>query len=135
MELEITEKKEEPLLSRIKIKAEIDFDNVTPSKEELKSRIASSLNASENLIVVKNIYTKFGEKKANALAYCYKSEEDIKKIEPKPKKKKEVKKKAEKKEEKPKEGVPKEKEEPKKEEKPKKEVKEETPKKEKAEGK
>lgn len=95
--LRITEKKEEPLLSRTKIMAEIDFDNITPKKEELKSKIASSLNAAEKLVVVRSAYTRFGKRNANAIAYCYKSEESLKNIEPK---QKENKAKAEKAEEK-----------------------------------
>ena len=86
--LRITEKKEEPLLSRTKIMVEIDFDNITPKKEELKSKIASSLNAAENLVVVRSVYTKFGKRNADAIAYCYKSEESLKNIGSKQKKKK-----------------------------------------------
>ena len=87
MDLKIIEKKEEPLLSRTKIISEINFEAKTPSKKEVASKLASSLNAAENLIVVKNIYTEFGFKKANVTACLYKDEKEMKNIEIKPKKK------------------------------------------------
>ena len=108
MDLKIIEKKDEPLFSRTKVISQIDFEAATPSSKDVKSKIASSLNANENLIVIKNIYTNFGFKKADVTAYLYKNEKEMGIIEVKLKKKKAVKgKKAEEKteikEEKPKE--------------------------------
>ena len=91
MDLKIIEKKEEPLLSRTKIISEVTFEAATPSEKEVKSKIASSLNANENLIVVKNIYTNFGFKKADVSAYLYKDEKEMENIEEKPKKQEEAK--------------------------------------------
>jgi small subunit ribosomal protein S24e len=91
MDLKITEKKEEPLLSRVKLTGEIIFEAATPSYEEVKKKITSSLNCDEKLIVIKNIYTKFGIKKADLFAYIYNNEEAMKRIEPKQKEKKEAK--------------------------------------------
>lgn len=88
MDMKITEKKEEAPLSRVKLTGEIAFESVTPSYEEVRKKISSSLNCDEKLIVIKNIYTKFGMKKASLFAYVYKNEESMKKIEPKPKVKK-----------------------------------------------
>ncbi len=126
MDIKITEKEEGPL-SRVRLTGEIIFESVTPSYEEVRKKISSSLNCDEKLIVIKNIYTKFGLKKASVFAYAYKNEESMKKIEPKPKEKKaktekpEEAKKQEKKKEQPVET---------KEEKPKEEKKEEPEKKE-----
>ena len=89
MDLKIIEKKEEPLLSRTKVISEANFDAATPSEKEVKSKIASSLKADENLIVVRNIYTDFGFKKAGITAYLYKDEKDMHSFESKPKKQKE----------------------------------------------
>ena len=125
MDVKITEKKEEGPLSRVRLTGEIIFEAVTPSYEEVRKKISSSVDCDEKLIVIKNIYTKFGLKKASVSAYAYKNEEAMKKIEPKPKEKKtkgepeeaneqeEKKQQAETKEEKPKEEK---KEEPPKEE-------------------
>ncbi|MBL7054449.1 hypothetical protein ISS05_01690 [Candidatus Woesearchaeota archaeon] len=88
MDLKITEKKEEPLSSRIQLTGELDFEAATPSYKEVKKKIASSLSCDEKLIVIRHIYTKFGIRKADFLAYLYNKEEDMKKIEPKKKEKK-----------------------------------------------
>ena len=129
MQLKILEKKEEPLLSRIVIKASAIFEKATPSNEEIKKQIASNLKADENLVVIKGIYTKFGTSEADINAYVYTSKEEMQKIEPKPKEKKEKKPKPEK----PAEAKPEKKEEAKKEEKPA-EEKPEAPKEEKPKG-
>jgi len=88
MDIKITEKKEEGPLSRVKLTGEIIFESVTPSYEEVRKKISSSVDCDEKLIVIKNIYTKFGLKKASVSAYAYKNEDAMKKIEPKPKEKK-----------------------------------------------
>jgi len=129
VDLKIKEKKEEPLLSRVKLTGEIAFEAATPSCEEVKKKISSSLSCDEKLIVIRNIYTKFGMKKGDLLAYVYNDEKSMKKIEPKQKEKKEAKPTEETPEEKPeeaKESKKEEKEKPKeKEEKPKDAPKEE----------
>lgn len=98
MELKIIDKKEEPLLSRTRVEAEITFEKTTPSKEEVKSRLVKDLGKDEKLIVVKGIHTYLGSKKAKNLSYVYENEESLKSIEPR------VKKKTGKKKEEPKEG-------------------------------
>lgn len=120
MELKITEEKETSLLSRKEIAADITFKGATPSKEEVKKQLTSSLKADEKLVIVKTIFTSFGSETAKVVAYQYMNEEDMKRIEPKEKGKKEAKPKEAKEEKK--EEAPK-KEEPKKEEKQAKEEK------------
>jgi len=122
MDLKITEEKETSLLSRKEIAADITFKGPTPSKEDVKKQLASSLKSDEKLIVIKNIITSFGSESAKVVAYMYMNEEDMKRIEPKVKEKKEAKPKAKgeekeapKKEEPKKEGKEEKKPEPKKE--------------------
>lgn len=128
MDLKIIKKQDSPLLSRVEIEAEASFFNeATPNKESVKKKIVAMEKADEKLVIVKNICGGFGIGKADVLAYIYKSEDELKKIEPKKKEKKGAKpaegaeapkedvKEAPKKEEKPKEEVKKSKEEPKKE--------------------
>lgn len=85
MDLKILSKKEEPLLSRTKVEAEVSFDKTTPSKSEVKKALVEELGKEEKLIVVNKIYTVYGIKKAKNLAYAYENEEIMKAIEPKPK--------------------------------------------------
>ncbi len=87
MSLKIIEKKEQPMLSRIDVKAKLEFQGATPSTADVKKQLASELDVDEKLIVIKHIYTKFGSPTADVLACSYLNEEDMNKIEPKPKKK------------------------------------------------
>lgn len=87
MDLKVIEKKEEPLLSRTKITSQLNFDAGTPSEKDVKSKLASSLNSNENLIVIKSIYTNFGFRKADVIAYLYKDEKEMESTGIKPKKK------------------------------------------------
>lgn len=89
MELKITNKQDNPLLSRYKIEAEATFfKEATPKEEEVRKRIAAAEKADEKLVVVRKIHTLFGEGKANVLAFVYNSEEKLKRVEPRKKEKK-----------------------------------------------
>ena len=81
MELKIISKKEEPLLSRTKVEAEVVFEKATPSREEIKSKMATDLGKDGKLIVVKGIYTIRGLKKAKNISYVYENEDYLKRIE------------------------------------------------------
>ncbi|MBI4452297.1 hypothetical protein HY637_02630 [Candidatus Woesearchaeota archaeon] len=85
--LSIVEKKEEQLLSRTLVKASMDFEKSTPSYQEAASLLAASLKADEKLVAIRHIYTHFGDKKANVIAYLYADESKKQAIEPKKKEK------------------------------------------------
>jgi ribosomal protein S24E len=87
MELNIVDKKEQPMLSRIEITGKLTFEGATPSAADVKKKLSSELKVDENLIAVKNILTHFGSGNADLIAYAYLNKEDMEKIEPKPKKK------------------------------------------------
>ena len=91
MQIDILEKKEEPLLSRAMVRASIDFEKSTPSYAETASLLASSLKADEKLIAIRHIYTYFGNKKAQVIAYLYADDAKKQLIEPKKKEKKDKK--------------------------------------------
>jgi len=89
MELNIINKKDNALLSRVEINATVDFFNEgTPKKEDIKKKFVSIEKADEKVVVIKKISGSFGSGKADVLAYVYKSEEILKSIEPKKKEKK-----------------------------------------------
>ena len=81
MELKIINKNEEPLLARTKVEADVTFEKATPSREEIKNKLATDLGKDKKLIVVKAIYTIRGLKKATNLSYVYENEEALKRIE------------------------------------------------------
>ncbi len=81
MELKITSQKEQNLLSRKEILADLSFDAAVPSRNELKKEIALKIGIPENLIIIRKIENDYGYKKAKVLAYAYEKEEDLKRIE------------------------------------------------------
>lgn len=86
--LKVINKKENILLSRIEVEAEISFKNkATPSTEEVKQQLSKTLEVGKDLIVLKQIDTSFGDTSAKILAYQYLSKDDLNIIEPKIKKK------------------------------------------------
>ncbi len=88
VQINITSKKEEPLLSRTKIEGTLEFEKATPSYQEVTSVIASQIKKDEKLVVIKHIYNHFGSKKADVIAYVYADEEKKQFVEPKIKVKK-----------------------------------------------
>ena len=89
MEIKIINKREEPLLSRTMLKANLDFEKATPSYAEVSSLLASHLKTDEKLIAIRHIYNSFGAKKAEVIAYVYSDSAKKQLIEPKIKEKKE----------------------------------------------
>ncbi len=83
MELSITEKKDNGLLSRTEVCGTLLFQNATPSNADVAKNLATKLAADEKLVVVKQIKTKFGAKSAELCAYVYKDASALKRIEPK----------------------------------------------------
>jgi len=75
MKVTIKNKEENKLLSRVELSGEIVFDAVTPSNVDLIKTLANDLKVKEELIVIKNIYTKFSEKRATFSAVTYKTTE------------------------------------------------------------
>ncbi|MBW3010687.1 hypothetical protein KY326_00525 [Candidatus Woesearchaeota archaeon] len=124
MKIDIIDKKDESLFQRETITAKCEFDNATPSRLELRNRLAAQLGVKENLVVIKNVFTDFGARSGRIEACVYKSEEALKKVESE----KMIKKHTPKQEEKPaEEAAPAEKKEEAPAEKPAEEKKEEKP--------
>lgn len=82
MELKILKQRETPLISRKRMTAEITFDKATPSRGDIVKEIAKKEKVSENLVVVKHIYQRFGQLKAKAICHIYFNKEDLERIEP-----------------------------------------------------
>jgi ribosomal protein S24E len=68
----IKNQKENPLLNRKEIIAEIVFTGATPSREVIKNDIASQLKCHADVVEIKEIRTEFGNQKAKATIYVYK---------------------------------------------------------------
>ena len=71
MKLIIKNLKENPLLRRKEIDAELVFTGPTPSKETIKNDIASQLKAKADVVEIKEIDTVFGQQFGKASIYVY----------------------------------------------------------------
>jgi len=83
MELEILEKRENPLLNRTEVKFRIKHEGEkTPERELVKNDLAEELKVSKDLIIIDYIRPHFGIAVSSGYAKIYKSGEDGKKVEP-----------------------------------------------------
>jgi len=85
MEVEITTKKENPLLKRREVNFKIEHDEPgsTPPRLEVRKAVAFALKTDVNLVFVKQLVTKTGTRRALGTANIYDSIEQAKSIEPK----------------------------------------------------
>jgi len=89
MELKITEQKENKILGRKEVSASATFTGPTPSNQAVVGVLAKQVGASAECIRMQSIYGKFGHTTAQITAHVYTSKEQLDKIEPKIKEKKE----------------------------------------------
>ncbi|MBW2992969.1 30S ribosomal protein S24e [Candidatus Woesearchaeota archaeon] len=82
MNLKITEEKENKLLSRKEITAEMTHEGPTPGYNAVKQAIANQLKADESLVAIQHIYPYFGEPKIRIIANIYESREKMEELEP-----------------------------------------------------
>ncbi|HEA84233.1 MAG TPA: hypothetical protein ENI03_03015 [Thermodesulfobacterium geofontis] len=80
--MEIIEKKEHLLLSRTEIIAKDSYTGATPSRGSIKERLANTLKANKELLLIKHIYPEFGFGTAKIIAYLYSDKKNMEKIEP-----------------------------------------------------
>lgn len=85
MKLAIKDRKEEPLLSREKIVAEMLFEGAIPSRNNIIEELAKKAQTTHDLVVVSKIDSSFGSGKAGILAYVYANKEMMQRIEEKKK--------------------------------------------------
>ena len=83
MEIKILDKKENVLLNRTEIEAEIEHSGKpTPSRADIREKLAAMLSADKNLIIIQNLKQDFGSK-TKFTAMLYKSKDDLEKAEQK----------------------------------------------------
>jgi small subunit ribosomal protein S24e len=77
--MQVLERKENPLLDRVEIEFKIGHDGKkTPSRDSIISAVAQAEpGAKKELIIVKNINTRFGRPQTTGTAYIYGSTESM----------------------------------------------------------
>ncbi|MFH1257242.1 MAG: 30S ribosomal protein S24e [Candidatus Diapherotrites archaeon] len=83
MKLNIYSREKNPLLEREEISFGVESASVTPSRKDVRAKIAALVNAKEETVVIEQLRQRFGEKKTEGTARVYASVEKMNKIEPK----------------------------------------------------
>ena len=81
MDLEITSKDKNPFLKRQELTFQIKDTIITPTRKEVRQKIASITNAKDEILIVHKINHKFGSHIFSGIARIYDSKEDLGKIE------------------------------------------------------
>ena len=93
MDITVKTKTENKLLNRTEIEGTLSYNGPTPSNATITKELATHFKTEENLVLIKHIYTIFGQTKAEIQAYLYKDRPTLEKVEfikKKPKKKAEA---------------------------------------------
>lgn len=81
MEFKVIEKKENALLERTEVSAEISFSAATPSTKEMRDTIVQKLGCNPDLMVISRAQPRFGQKAMSVKAHVYKTPEQLKRVE------------------------------------------------------
>jgi len=82
MNIEAISKKENKLLDRIEVGAEISYDAAMPNRKEIKEGVCTKLGFNPENSVIRKIDTQFGVRKAKVSVHIYSSKEKMMKTEP-----------------------------------------------------
>jgi len=80
MEIVSKEIKKNPLMHRDELSLKIKFEKM-PSRAEIREVLARNYNVAKELIAIRNIFTEFGSKEANVVAFIYENKEWLDKFE------------------------------------------------------
>ena len=89
MELEITDKKDNPLLNRTEIRFKVTHEAAsTPARKDVREALAKKVGATKDRVVVDHLDSFFGKCETEGYAKVYKTKNDAMRIEPEATKKK-----------------------------------------------
>ncbi|OUJ18638.1 Ribosomal protein S24E [Methanonatronarchaeum thermophilum] len=82
MEIDIVERKENPAVKREELKFKVDhMGNATPTRSEVKAKIAAEEDLTKSLLVIDSLKTKTGLGITEGYAKVYTRMDDLKEIE------------------------------------------------------
>jgi ribosomal protein S24E len=76
--MKIIEQVEEPILSRKKVSATVDFEGATPTKKKITQQLSTALKVDMDAVKLMSIRTIYGERRANVSAYVYTDKDAMK---------------------------------------------------------
>jgi small subunit ribosomal protein S24e len=62
MDIKVLEEKKNPLLQRREVKFSVSHNLGTPSRDEIKAKIAAYLNSKPELVIIKRMNSEFGKR-------------------------------------------------------------------------
>lgn len=82
MELEIVQKRENPLLKRVEVRFRVSHPNASsPKRDELRQELAKALHATKDIVILNFLRSDFGRNASRGYAKVYKAKEDALRIE------------------------------------------------------
>jgi len=83
MDIEIVEKKQNPLLGRWEVRFVVHHTNEkTPTRDQIREKLAGNLNSKKGLVVVDSMNSAFGRASTRGYARIYDTPETLGKTEP-----------------------------------------------------
>ncbi|MEM0214465.1 MAG: 30S ribosomal protein S24e [Archaeoglobaceae archaeon] len=81
MEIRVESERYNPLLKRKEVYFRVRFNGKTPSRAEIREKVAGLMNAELKRVVLDYVKTEFGKREAKVYAKIYDTEEAMKAIE------------------------------------------------------
>lgn len=81
MEIRVESERYNPLLKRREVHLRVRFNGKTPSRAEIREKVAGLMNAELKRVVLDYVKTEFGKREAKVYAKIYDNEEALKAIE------------------------------------------------------
>lgn len=82
MNVKIVEEKTNQLLKRREVIFKIGQEGATPSRDDVKAKLAALLNSKPELIVIRRMRSEFGKRETAGRANIYETAERLKQVEP-----------------------------------------------------
>ncbi|HID43149.1 MAG TPA: 30S ribosomal protein S24e [Archaeoglobaceae archaeon] len=83
MEIIVEKEHQNPLLRRKEIRFRLEYDAQTPSRSDVRKKLAGLFSANVDNVIIEYIRPEFGKPEAKCYAKIYDSPEDLKSIEAK----------------------------------------------------
>lgn len=82
MDGKINSSRENPMLGRKEVAADVSFDKSTPNRKEIKELLCAKLGANPDSVVINGITSKFGQKVVTVTMHVYQTKEAALAMEP-----------------------------------------------------
>jgi small subunit ribosomal protein S24e len=81
MEIKVLEDKNNPLLQRREVHFSVNQNLGTPSRQEIKDKLAAYLNSKPELVIIERMKPEFGKRETLGYAKIYESMDRLKNVE------------------------------------------------------